>query len=80
MTAENTLYIRGGDMASVAREHVWRDVTGFLAYHLFMALPLRAVPWKFVLWLAPSIGDWSERDARWTFALEEALQPKPDGE
>lgn len=53
-------------------------MTGFAAYHLFMLTPLRLLPWKFVLWLAPAIGDWSERDARWTFAMEKAVSLKDD--
>jgi hypothetical protein len=66
-------YVEGGKLAAIAREQLWRDVTGFLAFHLFMVTPLRLLPWKFVLWLAPAIGDWSERNARWTFAVESAF-------
>lgn len=72
--------LTAGRAAAVAREHLWRDVTGFLGYHLFMALPT-FLPFRWSLWLAPSVGDWSERDARWTFALEdEARVTKSPGE
>lgn len=64
-------YIPGGRAAAIAREHLWRDVTGFLAYHLFLSLPT-FIPLRWTHPILPSVGDWSERDARWTFAFEAA--------
>jgi len=71
MTITPPCYVAGGLAASVAREHLWRDVMGFLAYHTYMAIPTW-LPFKWFLWLLPTVGDWSERDARWTFAMEAA--------
>lgn len=64
-------YAAGGYMASVAREHLWRDVVGFTAYRAYMIIPT-FLPFRWFMWMLPSVGDWSERDARWMFALEKA--------
>ncbi len=68
-------YVAGGHLAAVAREHLWRDVVGFIAFHAFMLIPTW-LPFRWFHWMLPTVGDWSERDARWEYALVEDVSDK----
>jgi hypothetical protein len=67
-------YVRPDHAAAMAREQLWRDVTGWLAYHAFMLIPT-GIGLRWFKWLLPHVGDCTERAARWTFALEDAARP-----
>lgn len=66
------IYVPSATMASVAREHLWRDVTGYLAWVAWTTLP-PGFCFRFMMWALPHAGDWMERDARWEFAMRDAL-------
>lgn len=72
-------YVPASVLAQLAREHLLRDIIGFLAYRLFMALPTWLVPFRWTFPILPYVGDWSERDARWALAFEAAIaEHSPD--